>query len=398
MTRESFATLLKAGAVVFLLLVFLFADGVWVSSAGFIGSALREVATVFRDSGTQWMVFLCLGIYFTAFLFLRSRMASGFWRAANPNLWLVCVLLISVVLYAINYSPSTQALTLLGGAVLGQGAAVWICFEMRNQKSEVRNSLRGLVVTLLVILLALASVWQTDAIKIFEYRGHTRWSGPWDNPNIFGLLMGVGIVLAIGSAVLNFEFLAFSKSNTGNWKGYGRWWKVIFVVLCLFAAILIGRGLLHSYSRGAWLAAISGLAYLLWWGVQSPKSKVRSRWTLWLKNNWFPLWTILIAAVILCFWQFQHTEHEHAVTRRVFSVANANDFSWRNRVAAWEGALQIMAEHPMLGAGWNQPERMYDNYYRQVKVDEAAAVQLNDYFMLGVCQRCFVLECIFGCL
>jgi O-antigen ligase len=69
--------------------------------------------------------------------------------------------------------------------------------------------------------------------------------------------------------------------------------------------------------------------------------------------------------------------------RRAVSVANANDFSWRNRVAAWEGALQMMAEKPWFGFGWNQPERVYDSLYRSSKVPEGAAIQLNDYFTLG---------------
>ena len=73
------------------------------------------------------------------FLFLRARITTGFWRAANPNLWLACTLLISAIIYAINYSPSTDALTLLAGAVLGQGVAVWAGLEVRSQKSEVRN-------------------------------------------------------------------------------------------------------------------------------------------------------------------------------------------------------------------------------------------------------------------
>ena len=61
------------------------------------------------------------------------------------------------------------------------------------------------------------------------------------------------------------------------------------------------------------------------------------------------------------------------VARRAHTVANANDFSWRNRVAAWEGALRIMADKPWFRFGWNQPERVCDQFYRSSKVPEAAA-------------------------
>jgi O-antigen ligase len=72
------------------------------------------------------------------------------------------------------------------------------------------------------------------------------------------------------------------------------------------------------------------------------------------------------------------------IARRAFSVGNVNDFSWRNRLAAWEGALQMIAEKPWLGFGWNQPEQVYDHYYRPAKVAEGMAIEMNDCFMLGM--------------
>ena len=74
---------------------------------------------------------------------------------------------------------------------------------------------------------------------------------------------------------------------------------------------------------------------------------------------------------------------EGALGRRAVSVANANDFSWRNRVAAWEGALQMMSERSWFGFGWNQPERVYDQFYRPSWLPEVGAFQLNDYLTLG---------------
>jgi hypothetical protein len=390
-----FSGALKIAVTALALFLCLFADSHVFETTGAIGSILSAFAATFRDSEMQWMVFLCVAVNLLTFLLLQYRVSgSNFWRTANPSLWLAGLLFLGALVYAFNYpaaAQSTQSLMLLAGAALGSGAAVWACFEARSQKPEVRNGFLVLVISILVILLTVASLWHPNLGSPFEYRGHARWSGPWDNPNIYGLLIGTGIVLAIGSAVLNFEFLVFSKSNTGSWKGYRKWWKVIFVVLCLFAATLMGRGLLHSYSRGAWLATLCGLAYLFWSSVQCPpvfaalrrgkKSEVQSRWIYWLKKNWLPFSVILASAFALSFWQFRHTEWHPA--RRVFSSANMNDFSWRNRIAAWKGTLQIMAEHPWLGAGWHQPESLYENYYLPPKVNESAAVQLNDYLTLG---------------
>ena len=42
-----------------------------------------------------------------------------------------------------------------------------------------------------------------------------------------------------------------------------------------------------------------------------------------------------------------------------------------------------MAEHPWFGAGWNQPEPLYEHYYLPPKLTESAAIEMNDYLMLG---------------
>jgi O-antigen ligase len=297
-------------------------------------------------------------------------------------------LFISAVVYAIDYSPSTPALILIGGVALGQGAAVWACFEVRSQKSEVRSILVFLVVSLLIILLALASVWPTTG-RIFEYHSHVRWSGPWDNPNIYGLLMGTGAALAAGMGMRGWRMEdGGSKIANRGWKLEVR--KYVPSLLYFIAAILMVRGLLHSYSRGAWLATFCGMSYLRYQVFRCQlsgfsKSEIGNRksetlCSLWLKNNGLPIFAILLSVVVLFFWHFRQTEWHPA--HRAFSAGNQNDFSWRNRIAAWEGALQITAEHPWLGAGWNQPEPLYEHYYILPKTADSAAIQMNDYLML----------------
>jgi len=45
--------------------------------------------------------------------------------------------------------------------------------------------------------------------------------------------------------------------------------------------------------------------------------------------------------------------------------------------------LQITAEHPLLGTGWGKPEPLFGHYYMPPKLNESAAIEMNDYFMLG---------------
>jgi len=114
---------------------------------------------------------------------------------------------------------------------------------------------------------------------------------------------------------------------------------------------------------------------------ESRKQKTENSCLSWIRTNWFLLSVLVVSILVLCFWNFRHTER--LVARRAFSVGNVNDFSWRNRVAAWEGALQMMAEKPWLGSGWNQADRVYDQFYRVPRVAESAAIQMNDFFTLG---------------
>jgi hypothetical protein len=140
---------------------------------------------------------------------------------------------------------------------------------------------------------------------------------------------------------------------------------------------LMCRGLLFSYSRGAWVATVCGLGYLGCQGFKPRASGAR----LWIRSNALALALIVCSVAVLALWELRQTEWRPA--RRALSVANVNDFSWRNRLAAWEGTLQMMTDRPWFGFGWNQPEPMYHHYYRPVKVSESMAVQMNDFLVLG---------------
>ena len=382
MKRELFLKILKGGGAAFLLYLLLFADYLRRSSPGVIGSALKELTAILLDPGTQWMAFLCLGIYFMVFLLLRWRGFPDFWRAGNRDLWLASGVLILAALCAVHCVPSAPALTFLGGTVLGQGMAFGAYFEFYNSKWKFQNWFGVLVISILVIFLAWASVWHTSASHTFEYRSHARWNGLWDNPNIFGLLMATGAVLALGTAAASLLMLS---AKIAKW---------LCALLCVLAAILTGRGLLHSYSRGAWLGAVCALAYLAVYGFtrfrrdQDTAGKPSIPWFIKcrlpssvVRFSVVPLSVVLLSVVLLMFWHFRETNWHPA--HRAFSAVNTADFSWRNRIAAWEGALQITGEYPFLGTAWGQPEPMYQHYYVPPKLDESAAFEMNDYLMFG---------------
>jgi O-antigen ligase len=344
------------------------------------GPLILELKAVFRDPTTQWMVLACAGVYFVAFTVLRMRRTgSPFRQFGNPDLWLAAMMALAGLAYLFNVesaSRTTDALTLLGAAAIGQGVAVW-----RGWGGKDGGSKTALVAGATVFLLLAGMFMPGSGLLEFQYRGQPRWTGAWDNPNTFGALMGVGVVLALGLAGERW------RMESGGWR---RGLRLAVTAIWLGAAATLAVGLIKSYSRGAWLATLVAVAYLLLTHA-SRITHHASRITRHVLPNWLPLTVAVASMLVIAFWTLRHTEHPTA--RRAFSVGNLNDFSWRNRVAAWEGTLQMMADKPGRGFGWKQPERAYDKLYRKPKIEEHMAIQMNDYLMLGTTLGLPALAC-----
>jgi hypothetical protein len=106
------------------------------------------------------------------------------------------------------------------------------------------------------------------------------------------------------------------------------------------------------------------------------------------------LFLMVVSILVIAFWCFRQTNIRGV--RRVFSVANQYDFSWRNRVDSYVGSLQIMADHPWRGVGWSEPEFVYADYYMKDRITEGLAIRLNDYFNLGMSLGLPTLFCFVG--
>jgi hypothetical protein len=108
-------------------------------------------------------------------------------------------------------------------------------------------------------------------------------------------------------------------------------------------------------------------------------------------RNWRPLGLIILALVVLGFWQFRFVEWRPA--QRVFSALNVDDFSWRNRAVAWRGALRMIANRPLFGFGFGRAEVAYERQYLPPQLKNGSAIQTNDYFMLGISAGVPALVC-----
>ena len=177
------------------------------SSNGFFSHFFQEIVDFIRDPQTQWLILLCLCFYFSSLMLLQPRQQkASFWRLNTWELWMIAAFVVAAFSYVVDYPASTQStqpLILFASATLGKGASVLAAFKSRKSEGEsgnklehCRNNLAVLVASLLVILLALASiVGEYDAGRSIDMMVMLVTPVPWDNPNIFGLLMGTGIVL-----------------------------------------------------------------------------------------------------------------------------------------------------------------------------------------------------------
>jgi hypothetical protein len=376
---NSIKVFINVCVLVVVLFVLLFANSIWITNCGYASVFIKEVTAVCRDSETQWMVLLCLSVYFPALLlfrlFVRKRRCSlQSKRFRTAAMCLACALLISTIRYVFNPLPCTEVLVFLGCAVLGQGIATWPELILQMSNSELQNAFSGIVLLILVILLAFSSVLTFDSAHSYKYLNIGRWSGPWDNPNSFGILMGVGVILSLGLAVSDCQPVR---------------WKALIIIPCLALAFPMARGLLNSYSRGAWLGTAFGILFLLA-NLKPEKAKstdkqessplLRSN-LFWIKKEYFPHFIILAAIIVIVFLPFRQNDWQ--LLHRAMSVINIDDFSWRNRVTTWIGSLQMMADHPWFGAGWNYPEPLYEYYYMPPRLDAGTSIGMNDYLILG---------------
>ena len=404
------AAILKAGLVGLLLAACLGSE--WLHRAplpgAFPNQILAEVFATVQAADIQWVVFLCVAIYFCGFGWLHGTIHRGGEFTQRAVWWLALALFsICALAYGMHYqeaSRSTDPLLLGFGLALFLGVKLW---RAANARRTQPFNIDLAVVTSLLLLLPLGSLFHPDPLQRFHYRGHVRWSGMWENPNTFGLLMGTGFVLAVGSFLLQPRLRHPAVASGGSPRGtaHPRTRTMAAAALCLVPAALCGLGLLRSYSRGAWVGTAIALCWLLWqWFMPPPCLRVGPAENPHPQGGAAPappglrrsrmvqMAIILASLLVLSFWTFRHTEQR--VVRRAFSVANINDFSWRNRVAAYVGSFQMMAAKPWFGYGWNATTQVYDQLFLPPKVVEWAAIRVNDYLSIGTSLGVPALLCL----
>ncbi len=341
-----------------------------IVSVCLLGCVLHSNSAIFREFEAEllslrYMLVVCLAVWCGTFLFLTFRL---------KDLLLICLLVVVLAAYFIGYAihPAKDALSLLFGPTMGR-AAKFLMNDHGAWKMEDSGNNLILVTFLLglVLLLAFGSLWHLDVAHNF-YPG-TRWTGLWNNPNDYGLLMGTGVVLAIGLLAENLKseklkaeierrkLLQILKAESRKQK--------LLIGFLLVAALMMGVGLVFSYSRGAWVATGIGLLYL---AKAYGKFKRRSPKVFLLSTFCF----LLLLSGVCFFWNNTSDNAPWYIKRLDLGRASA-----QHRVSAWRGAFQMMRDHPF-GVGWNKAIQTYEKNYSPPE-GGAAAITTNDYLMLG---------------
>jgi hypothetical protein len=327
------------------------------------GQALSGHYGIFREFqaallSADGMLLACLSIWCGTFIF--PTFSGKDWP-------LICLLLVALTVYFTNNATVSQALDaliLLAGVTLGRAVRFIVGDEMtslisKHGNQKPRNQLETPHVVSyfligLIVLLAFSSWWHLDMSGNY-YHG-PRWMGLWDNPNIYGMLMGVGFVLAVGLFALT---LTLSHPMG---EGMSRGTRALPFILFI-AAGMMGVGLFFSYSRGAWMAITIGLLYLAW-------SYGKLKW------KYVGIGAGCVALGVGLVWGNTSDSAPWYLKRLDFSRPSA-----QHRVSAWRGAVQMMRDHP-LGVGWNNAVSTYEKNYSPPE-GGAAALTMNSYLMLG---------------
>ena len=268
--------------------------------------------------------------------------------------------------FHLGINQSLNPLLLVTGVCISSGILAIAIYH--NTGSDMRAHL----LRVLFLVPAVAGFCQLRLSVLYKYRAELRLTGLWVNPNTFGLLAGVGFVIGVGLLMHEWR----TRGTAPKWR---RLAKFTFGAAALAA---LARHLLLSYSRGAWGATLFGVFYLVY-----NEQRLQGVTTLALIRS--SATTRLLAVLVCCFVALAALmysfgpRYPSTFLRRTFSFASNNDFSVGNRILAWDGALRMLADKPMLGFGRDKPLSIYDNYYRSSNVIDGRAIELNDYFTIG---------------
>lgn len=290
------------------------------------------------------------------------------------NLLLLPILVCALYRYISQYKEAgsgTDALVLLVCIVLNQ----WLIWVVAGRKQYVAERTRKAFINLF-ILLGCACVFLTpllpDPNAIFhgQYRYHdrVRWSGIWQNPNIFGLLMAVVLLFCIARAWSAMKRAVYAHSMI---------WSAPAAIAFL--------SVVKSYSRGAWVTTGCGLLFLFWNSFRAASNHPAATAQK-MKLKTILVWStvgFVIGFVFICGLKIA-ADAQVSFVQRVLSVFSNRDFSSQNRLASYQDGINMLLDQPWSGYGWDNIISIHTALYLQSGLSTGDAIKLNDFLMFSL--------------
>jgi hypothetical protein len=312
---------------------------------------------------------------------------DGFDRAlrTKPTRWQIVVeestMAFGLLLLAIPFvrafpmrDGSTEVLAICSGAAFGRlfrRVLEGVCLSKR-----LSNSILA-VPSIMVVLLAVGAPHVGEP-SMFHYMGEYRSSGMYSDPNLFGIIMAVGVGLSLGCFWLMLE----RQELIGDkyqilWSTYRLSWIIIGVFSLYFL-----RNVLASYSRTGWLClAVIVLVLICYMSRRKTSGASSSR------LNHIALAALggcIIVGVALTMFAFLYPTTKASHIQRLRSMTDAVDMSWVNRIAAWDGQVKMIVDQPLFGRGWTAGRQIFARYYKPDFLREDGAYETNGYLKLTV--------------
>ena len=326
------------------------------------------------DSG-QVLLLLTLGSWIAGNL-ARKRV-----RIARSPLNLPILSFIAIGFISLLWAPSK----VYAIRELIKWVEVWLLMQM---VLDLAADLRGTAFKRFVLLIAglllvagvsqaLIGIWQfgirgDGPIHFQIAEGFYRAYGTYEQPNPFGGFMhlngGLALGTLLGLLLARFEGLQLwpvltrrqTLSAFGQWIGRrllrpGK----IYLAIWLGGSLLIGAGLVASWSRGAWLGYAAGMALLLlllprkgWLGALMLSGGAGLGLVIWQAG--------LIPVQLLTRLTAWADDFRLGDIRGV-DINDAN-FAVLERLAHWQAAIDMARDHLWLGVGFGNYEPAYAEY------------------------------------
>jgi O-antigen ligase len=243
---------------------------------------------------------------------------------------------------------------------------ICLCFVSSLLFAKVDRTLFTRDTVALLLTLEILGLLPLQLGGLYRYHGLHRLTGLWDNPNTLGLLMALLLVISVAAHKSLEDHLTPDRNIRRSQN-------------CLIiSGALALLGLFASYSRGAWLAAAGGLVVLLLPRQNLPASEMMPGNINRRMVQTHGVTALLVFAALIL------TSTGERFLQRLLSVANENDFSWRNRVTTWFAGLQMAADQPICGWGWHQMWPVLEGWYAPDKLTGIGAIYTNDFVVLAI--------------